>query len=394
VDPRDRRGGGWALALGVGFTIAIALPGAAMFLRWDPMPLRVEYRPFAPQPQAPRTLPALLGYPRRFDAFFSDRFGLRGALIRWHHRVLMGWLGVSPIPQVVVGSGGWLFLGHGTDAGPEERPFTAGELAQWTAALQADHDWLAARGIRFLVAVVPPTRRVYPEYFPRRLRGLRDVSRAAQLEAALATQGKVAYLDLTPALRQAKETMQVFRRTDTHWTDAGAYVGYREILMRLRAWFPELEPVPLAALREERIVSRGGSLARMLTMSDELPEELVALRPPAAIGQDRRRFIGGTAGPRGNVHTPVLIARPDSKGRRALIFRDSFGQALIPFLSEHFSRVLYLWQRTLKREAIEREKPDVVILEMSERAMYHEAEWVEDALPDDAADPSIPGASK
>ena len=29
---------------------------------------------------------------------------------------------------------------------------------------------------------------------------------------------------------------------------------------------------------------------------------------------------------------------------RAVIFRDSFASRLVPFLSEHFSRAVYLWQ--------------------------------------------------
>ena len=31
---------------------------------------------------------------------------------------------------------------------------------------------------------------------------------------------------------------------------------------------------------------------------------------------------------------------------RAVIFRDSFVSPLVPFLSEHFSRAVYLWQKT------------------------------------------------
>ena len=39
-----------------------------------------------------------------------------------------------------------------------------------------------------------------------------------------------------------------------------------------------------------------------------------------------------------------VVTEGPASGPRALIFRDSFGSAMIPFLSEHFSRAVYVWQ--------------------------------------------------
>jgi hypothetical protein len=49
------------------------------------------------------------------------------------------------------------------------------------------------------------------------------------------------------------------------------------------------------------------------------------------------------------------------------MLRDSFTSHLAPFVSEHFRRAVYLWQRSFDYEVIEREKPDVVIEEFGER---------------------------
>ena len=49
---------------------------------------------------------------------------------------------------------------------------------------------------------------------------------------------------------------------------------------------------------------------------------------------------------------------------RALIFRDSFASRLIPYLSAHFSRAVYVWQKGFSAKAVEDEHPDVVIQEM------------------------------
>jgi len=54
---------------------------------------------------------------------------------------------------------------------------------------------------------------------------------------------------------------------------------------------------------------------------------------------------------------------------RAVMLRDSMAIALIPLLSENFSRIVYVSSRTLDRDLIEREKPDIVIEELVERSL-------------------------
>ena len=59
----------------------------------------------------------------------------------------------------------------------------------------------------------------------------------------------------------------------------------------------------------------------------------------------------------------LVTEQPDRSRPRAVIFRDSFGSALIPFLSEHFSRALYLWQYNFDPAIVTEERPSVVIQE-------------------------------
>ncbi|MBF0634551.1 MAG: hypothetical protein HQK85_07840 [Nitrospinae bacterium] len=55
-------------------------------------------------------------------------------------------------------------------------------------------------------------------------------------------------------------------------------------------------------------------------------------------------------------------------GPRAIILRDSFGNALLPLLAVHFSHITSrLDHGWLSSEIVEKEKPDVVIYEITER---------------------------
>jgi alginate O-acetyltransferase complex protein AlgJ len=59
---------------------------------------------------------------------------------------------------------------------------------------------------------------------------------------------------------------------------------------------------------------------------------------------------------------------------RAVMFHDSFGESLQPFLSQHFSRIVYSsgpadWRRNCDPQLVERERPQLVIQEIAERLL-------------------------
>src|SRR5690606_25145913 len=56
----------------------------------------------------------------------------------------------------------------------------------------------------------------------------------------------------------------------------------------------------------------------------------------------------------------------------ALIFRDSFFTALVPYFSRQFKRSTYIWNRldfTTLSEFVEKERPDIVIDQVVERTL-------------------------
>jgi hypothetical protein len=66
----------------------------------------------------------------------------------------------------------------------------------------------------------------------------------------------------------------------------------------------------------------------------------------------------------------------------AVMVRDSFAQQLHPYLSEHFQRIVYIWDWELRFyiPVIEKERPWIVIDEMAERSLLNPvpvnpAEW-------------------
>ncbi len=119
---------------------------------------------------------------------------------------------------VLVGSDGWLF----TD---EEVAFyedAAAETARKLRFIERARTQLAERDVALIVALIPDKSRVYAEHVGRPLpsyTGARYRAFRAELVA-----GGVLAPDLLTPLQNAKAETQVYLRTDTHWTPAGAEV--------------------------------------------------------------------------------------------------------------------------------------------------------------------------
>ena len=183
----------------------------------------------------------------------------------------------------------------------------------------------------------------------------RAASAAFTLSAA-----KLAYLK-TPLL-QSKAEDRVYDRTDTHWNRRGAYVGYRAIMEAVAARVPGVGPPwPLADFRPRRAITRGKDLAGMFGLSDVLLEEELSYEPV----RPRRARVIEPADPSPNGDEGYLVTGiAGSERPKAVVFRDSFTSRLIPYLSEHFSRAVYLWQNDVDPAAVLKERPAVVIHEI------------------------------
>jgi hypothetical protein len=122
----------------------------------------------------------------------------------------------------------------------------------------------------------------------------------------------------------------------------------------------------------------GGDLVRMLSLENNLGEadvRLTALSHRAALTADGAP-LSEDYFQRDRLQGETVVRKTDSvtfcaKGQlpRAVVFRDSFGIALAPFLAEYFGKSVFVWDRRFDRELVAREKPSVVIYEVVERAL-------------------------
>ncbi|MEO5701075.1 MAG: hypothetical protein ABIS17_03110 [Casimicrobiaceae bacterium] len=360
------------------FVLALVIPLIGGVLKRDLAHTRFENRPTAPWPSVafgapvadgPREGQATAGWRRAFEAAFNDRFGGRDRLIAYHHLALAVGLGVAPVPKVMIGRNGWLFF-KGEDQRAIDRdfrgvvPYPADEGVRIAAELQRRHDLLAARGIPYVVLVAPDKATIYPEYLPRWVKRAPH-TRLDRLFAALADHPELHVIDPRAKLRAAKPGGQVYYRTDSHWNYGGTTIAYDLLMSAVRSVVPRVPHVPAEPAPYEPGDTYSGDLANLLGLPRWF-EEIDRLPFRKILGDATRRC----ARPIRDPVEPVVQGCPRDGLPRALVYRDSMFDAMIPAVSENFSRVVYFAGHHMTMADIDRERPDVVIEEFVERTMH------------------------
>lgn len=321
--------------------------------------LKSEKRQRAPRPSLAAGAASL---PQQFDAFFRDHVGFRDSLIRLHHVLKVKYLNESPVPNVIVGNTGWLFYAGYSD-GLDIRDFAgkyrADHLAvdRWLESQLTRQAEYAARGIRYLIVLIPNKQSMYPEHVPARY----GPQAPGALDAWLARarhHPELEMIDLRPIL-QAHLDEPLFYKLDTHWNGHGVFYAAQAIVARIHTWFPAVAPLQ----REDYSITTsprgGGDLATMLALDDAFTDtsyDYTPLNPTGArLVQAEHR----------------IWERPEAALPRLLLLGDSFGEGLADRLADSFARVYYYNSPGYKRALLSEEQPDVVVLAFCERYLHY-----------------------
>ena len=352
------------------FIAVLVVPSVDLFFGIDKTPM--SDRREIGMPEWPDDASGLGRYAGDLRYFLMNRFGFEGAMVRAHGLVKHDVLGVSPSMRVIMGSDGWYFLdlyrGNVDPAG--YRRFADEGVERWRAAIEGRRAWLAERDVAYLFMVAPDKATVYTEYLPPAYRGLAEATRLALLTEEMMRSDGAGYLDLAGVLREAKDRGRLYHKTDTHWNELGAYEAYRAIAGVLSGRWPGLVPIERDRLVVREEAGSGGDHARLMGLKDDLSEGRFYTSVAGAVAHESEpegplRYDTIDVGGREYVRT---VSERGEIGR-AVILRDSFGDLLVPYLSEHFREAVWVWTDEFDEGVIEGFEPDVVIQEIVERKL-------------------------
>lgn len=316
----------------------------------------VEKRALASAPGWPKSLEDWKKLTASVDQYANDHFGVRGALISTES-YLRYRMGLSSYARVLVGEDGWLFyIGD-----PEFKFFrgiklSAGQEQEWMARMKERQEWLAARGIRFVVLPAPVKETVYPEYLPDWLRQQAGSTLVDQLVAD--SRGQLPVIDVRARLRERKKEVPVYGRFDTHWNFEGAFIGYSAIGEQLSMNFLKRDSFTLQPMPPEHLQR---DLALMLGVHPFVNIEGLEYRPSHNV---QTRFTT----PRTDPDSPVIIRSGLENTPTLMIIGDSFSRPMLPYLEDTFGTIVWrhLQDGFFPRDEIEKYHPDVLMIEVQE----------------------------
>ncbi|MBQ7346492.1 MAG: hypothetical protein IJW55_00890 [Clostridia bacterium] len=285
--------------------------------------------------------------------YFADQFPMRDTLV-----------GLKGVTEIALGKGENNGILLGDDGQLAERLFAVYGMESSSGtdldAFDVDHIRASAEGLNrvtdslnvpFTVLLTGRTVDIAASVFDYPA----DVSNALQQTVKDALNQNVSYVETIPMLREKYDSGEyVYYKTDHHWTALGAYYAYVEVM---KSFGMEADILPAEAFEKETVAtafygtawSAGGM---KFVPPDSMEFWLYGNEDTFTVTADGREldgfysrsylekkdkysaFLDGT-------HDVVTVTKNTGEERPTLLlFKDSFANALAPFLAQHFDLVL------------------------------------------------------
>jgi hypothetical protein len=309
-------------------------------------------------------------FPKQFSDYFDDTLKIKDKLILMNSLFKIKILNGSTInSKVIIGSDGWLFLKtEPFEYYQNKSLYSFYQLVLLQAVLKRRAHWANEHGMKFYLVIAPNKHFIYTEHLPSEFQNEPELDRTDEIMAFMKPDTEVNIIDLRNVLRQHKNPIPLYNKTDNHWNDLGAYYAYTEIIQRLKKDFPSVgSPLKLNSFRIDSSKVAAGLEAMLLDMEEWYTDKKIKLIPQfkekGVNGKKMNyKFIGWFPLPdeyeidkeTGNATLPSIV-----------VIRDSYTDYLIPFLKEHFKRSVFIfdaWRYKENRNIINKEKPNIVML--------------------------------
>ncbi|MCQ2516280.1 MAG: hypothetical protein MJ094_05400 [Saccharofermentans sp.] len=284
--------------------------------------------------------------------YFESRFALRPQMVTLYSEILGHVFGTSSQVGVVVGENGWLYYTDTLGDFQGTNCLNVRQMNNCVRNIELINEYCENNGIEFLFVIAPNKNSLYPENMPyytaRGVGGQANYNRS-QLVAALANTN-VDYIDLYEPL-SSYDGVVYFER-DSHWNNLGAAIAADSIFDFLGINHTDYINMPYSLEINHR-----GDLEQMVYPELVREEEDVVFESMPAFNYDspvESNFdfrIGTNANGTGSL----------------LMYRDSFGSGILPFMAECFETAFFTRSNACQITDMMSINPDYVVFERAER---------------------------
>lgn len=279
--------------------------------------------------------------------YIADHFALRQEMVTANAALQTMLLSTSPAEDVIYGKDGWLYYAETLNDYQNYATLTEEEAAQIAQTIADMQAYCEAKGATFLFTIAPNKNSLYPENMPARYLQSDSPGNYELVEPYLKEYG-VNYADLFTFLSGQGETL--YLRTDSHWTNRGAALAHDFLMESLG--------LPYTAFGEADYTTEE-------THRGDLYEMLYPKGTEREAQQQYDIDFSYVTPPRTAEDILIQTTSENAANGRLILCRDSFGNALHPFLAADFREAVITRQMPYPLEQVQ--AGDTVIVEIVER---------------------------
>ncbi|MBR4514916.1 MAG: hypothetical protein IKO61_08540 [Lachnospiraceae bacterium] len=296
---------------------------------------------------------------KQLDDYFSDNFAFRQELSTADALLKAKLFKTSNQERVVLGSDGWLYYSEsmhdylGDDVISKRRAWRTARVMK----LLQEH--CEKKGIKFLFTVAPNKHTLYPEHMPANYLKT-DTETNYDLMLNAVGELEVNFIDLRAAFLSDDRVM--YHKYDSHWNNEGATYAVDKMLNAVDKTHYSYESEPY---RTEK-VHRGDLYNIIYPSIDELDENVIYDKEHEYV------YIG----PYSDVEDPMLMTKCAGKEGSLVMFRDSYGNASIPYIADEYGDGTFTKGQPADLDLVDTKNADTVIYEIVERNIPWITEYV------------------
>ena len=290
-----------------------------------------------------------------FKRAYADNMGLKNISFLMYKKVKKEILKEDPLPfKIVTGKEGWFFLGNNFnnvyDNSTGFSKMSNQEMDKAMENIDRFQRVMKEIGIPFYVLIVSNKHEIYPEFLP--LKAVGKPKHDLLFDALGEKYNNV--INLKKELLANKYKSQLYHKTDSHWNDIGALIGYNHMINRLSEDFDDLHPIDLEGYNVCYNTRDQMDLTRLI--NEYIKENILTLEKNK-LSEGKLEFWKESQCKFVN----------ETKKRKIVVFRDSFSLAMMDFFKETFSEAYFVKSIDVDLSIIKKEKPDMVVLQLVSR---------------------------
>ena len=233
--------------------------------------------------------------------------------------------------------------------------------------------------IELIYMVVPNQCLLYPEImdeerFPR---STADVTLYEQF-AQIAKEAGATVLDVYSVFEEHKyDEFKLFHKTDSHWSEYGAYWGYHTLMTEIAKKFPDAAPLEIEGnMRFYTQEVEAGDMMTYFGIENHLVPETATFVEWLIDCPNRIEFYKPNRAENENsvISKARTVTNPNAKGKNmpsVMFIRDSYSFGIHSFINQSFSKIYWnsTWDYQFKKNDIKKAKVDYLVYIISEKNM-------------------------